>query len=288
MTHSSHFHPDDVCAVAVLHMVLGGKYRLVRTRNMDIAGKADFLVDFGGEHDPLRKRFDHHQAGGAGKRENGAPYASFGLVWKEYGERLCGSKSLVESIDKDIVAPLDASDNGIDFPPDKDGVTAFLFGDFLHSFNPAFGEDENSRDERFMVALQYAVIMISRAIERGQKNEKGREVTKAIYQSTKDKRIIVLEKEYPWRKVLSNHPEPLIVVYPNSQDKTWSAKVVPVADNRFENRIFLPEAWAGKRDSDMAKVSGVSDAIFCHNARFMAVARSKEGAIELAKKAIGA
>ena len=33
---------------------------------MEVASKADYLVDFGGENDPLRKRFDHHQQGGAG------------------------------------------------------------------------------------------------------------------------------------------------------------------------------------------------------------------------------
>jgi uncharacterized UPF0160 family protein len=287
VTHSSHFHPDDVCAVAVIHMILGGKYRLIRTRNMEIAQKADFLLDFGGEHDPMRQRFDHHQQGGAGVRENGAPYASFGLVWKEYGERLCGSLSIAQSIDENIVAPLDASDNGIDFPENKDGVAPYLFGDFLHSLNPVWSEDENSRDERFKVAVTYAVTMISRAIDREKKNEKGREFTEAIYQSSPDKKIIILETGYPWRKVLLSHPEPLFVIYPNTQDKTWSAKAVPLGEG-FKNRISFPASWAGKRDSDLAKVSGVSDATFCHNALFLAVAKSREGAIALAKKALQA
>ena len=94
VTHSSHFHPDDVCAVAVLHILLDGKYKLIRTRDMEIAKKADFLLDFGGEYDPKRQRFDHHQQGGAGVRPNGVPYAAFGLVWKEYGEKICGSREV--------------------------------------------------------------------------------------------------------------------------------------------------------------------------------------------------
>ncbi len=127
----------------------------------------------------------------------------------------------------------------------------------------------------------------SRHRKRGRSKEEGRTFTEKIYEETADKRIIVMERDYPWRKVLSNYPEPLFVVYPNEQDKTWSAKAVPIGDG-FENRISFPSDWAGKRDADLAKVSGIADATFCHNAQFIAVAKSKEGAVALAKKAIGA
>ncbi len=288
VTHSSHFHPDDVCAVAVLHILLNGKYKLTRTRNMEIAKKADFLVDFGGEHEPSRGRFDHHQAAGAGVRDDGTPYSSFGLVWKEYGEKICGSASVAKTIDKKIIEGMDSLDNGIDFPLNKNGVESYSFGDFLHGWNPVWNEDENTRDARFQIAVGYAVAMLNRTVEREKNNEKGREFTEAIYQKSADKKIIVLERGYPWRKVLSGYPEPLMVVYPNAQDKTWSAKAVSVSENRFENRITFPKAWAGKRDSELAQISGVADATFCHSALFIAVAKSKEGAIALAKKAIEA
>ena len=208
-------------------------------------------------------------------------------MWKEYGEKLCGSKSVAESIDEDIVAPADTTDNGIEFPPSVHGVHPHLFGDFVHSFNPVWNEDENSRDERFKIAVSYAVVMIERIIEREKGKEQGKNITEKIYQESQDKKIIVFEREYPWRKVLTSHPEPLFAVFPNMQDKTWSAKAVPLGEG-FKNRISFPQAWAGKRDADLAKVSGVADATFCHNALFLAVAKSKEGAIELAKKAIEA
>jgi len=48
----------------------------------------------------------------------------------------------------------------------------------------------------------------------------------------------------------------------------------------------LPSAWAGLRDAELQKVSGVEDAVFCHRALFTAVARSKEGAIKLAQIAL--
>jgi uncharacterized UPF0160 family protein len=54
----------------------------------------------------------------------------------------------------------------------------------------------------------------------------------------------------------------------------------------FENRKSLPAAWAGKRGKNLAEISGVSDAVFCHNALFMAVANSREGARKLAEFAL--
>ena len=54
----------------------------------------------------------------------------------------------------------------------------------------------------------------------------------------------------------------------------------------FVCRKDLPESWAGKTDEKLAEITGVKDSVFCHTKRFMCVAKSKEGAIELAKIAI--
>jgi uncharacterized UPF0160 family protein len=54
----------------------------------------------------------------------------------------------------------------------------------------------------------------------------------------------------------------------------------------FINRKDLPFSWSGLRDEEFQKVTGVSDAVFCHRALFLAVAKSKEGAIKLAQLAL--
>ena len=54
----------------------------------------------------------------------------------------------------------------------------------------------------------------------------------------------------------------------------------------FENRKSLPESWAAKRGKELAAITGVPDAVFCHNARFLAVSESKEGALRLAQIAL--
>jgi uncharacterized UPF0160 family protein len=61
---------------------------------------------------------------------------------------------------------------------------------------------------------------------------------------------------------------------------------VPVSAESFDARADLPEAWAGLRDADLAAVTGVPDAGFCHNGRFIAAAKSFEGILEMARQAL--
>jgi uncharacterized UPF0160 family protein len=50
----------------------------------------------------------------------------------------------------------------------------------------------------------------------------------------------------------------------------------------------LPAAWAGLRDDALASVTGVADATFCHNGRFIAAVKSYQGARALASLALQA
>jgi uncharacterized UPF0160 family protein len=56
----------------------------------------------------------------------------------------------------------------------------------------------------------------------------------------------------------------------------------------IKTRADLPEAWAGLRDAELAAVTGVPDAGFCHNGRFIAAAKSFEGVRAMAKLALQA
>ncbi|MCE9517420.1 MYG1 family protein [Candidatus Nomurabacteria bacterium] len=91
VTHNGTFHADDVFATATLSLLLDGNIKVIRTRDPKIIASADYVYDVGGEYNLYKNLFDHHQKGGAGKRENGIPYAAFGLVWKSYGAAICGS-----------------------------------------------------------------------------------------------------------------------------------------------------------------------------------------------------
>src|ERR1035437_8037366 len=90
VTHNGIFHADDIFATATLSLLLDGHIKVTRTRDENLIKSADYVYDVGGIYDPALNRFDHHQVGGAGKRDNGIPYAAFGLVWMQYGETVCG------------------------------------------------------------------------------------------------------------------------------------------------------------------------------------------------------
>jgi uncharacterized UPF0160 family protein len=86
VTHAGSFHLDDLFAIATISLIYPD-IEIVRSRDKSEAASADFVVDVGDVNDTEKNRFDHHQEGGAGKREDGTPYASFGLVWKKFGKK---------------------------------------------------------------------------------------------------------------------------------------------------------------------------------------------------------
>src|SRR3989344_8466592 len=92
VTHNGRFHIDELFGIAAVMLAYPGKHQVLRTRDMEVVASADVVIDVGGIYDPSKNRFDHHQEGGAGLRENGVPYSSFGLVWQKFGEQLSGSK----------------------------------------------------------------------------------------------------------------------------------------------------------------------------------------------------
>src|SRR4051812_14095548 len=112
VTHNGQFHTDELMGVATLKLIYP-EAEIIRTRTEEIINSADIVLDVGLVYDREKKRFDHHQSEGAGVRENGIPYASFGLVWKEYGKDICGSEEASQVVEEKLVLGIDSIDNGI-------------------------------------------------------------------------------------------------------------------------------------------------------------------------------
>lgn len=286
VTHSGNFHTDEVFASAVLSIFYDGAVEVVRSRNPEVWGSADYVVDVGGVYDAEKGRFDHHQEGGAGARENGIPYSSLGLVWKHFGEQLCGSVEAARLIDEKLVQPVDAADNGIDTYEIIGHATPYVFQSAFGAFRPTWKEKNRTHDMGFTEAFAFARTVMLREIQIARDTVEGERVVLEEYRNTQDKRLIVLADHYPWEMVLTKYPEPLYVVKPDHQEGNWKVMAVRASDHTFQNRKSLPESWAGKTGTEFAHVSGVDDARFCHNKRFIAVAGSKEGALKLAQIAL--
>lgn len=287
ITHNGGFHTDEVFACAVISLAFPERQLdIIRTRDEKIIATADFVVDVGGIYDPPTQRFDHHQVGGAGVRDNGIPYASLGLVWKEYGEILCGSLQVAQEVENRLVLPIDAGDNGVGlYDLKRDDVKPYLIHNLLGKFLPTWNEHDIDVDTQFIEVLNIAMKLLEREIIHARDGILGSQKVQEIYTRTEDKRIIILDGGYPWRETLMQYPEPLFMIAPRLDGK-WKVEAVYSNAGSFDRRKYLPEVWAGKRDKELAEVTGVKDAVFCHNHRFLCVAETREGIVELAKRAL--
>lgn len=299
ITHNGSFHADDIFASAALSVLFekrGENFEIIRTRDKEIIKTGDIVFDVGEIYDEEKNRFDHHQPNGAGTRvvisRNGeqeyVKYSSFGLIWKKFGEEICGGEKIAEMLEEKLVAPIDASDTGFDLVENKYDIAPYFIQYFFSAMEPTWHEDAGKKDERFFECVKIAKTILSREIVQAEDIVLAEESLISVYENTEDKRIIVLSDNYPFEYLLHQYPEPLFAIYPRKTDGSWGAKAVREDPKNFSNRKDFPKAWGGLRDQELQEITGVPDAIFCHRGLFLAAAKSKEGAIELARKAVEA
>jgi len=288
-THPGSFHADDVFAVAALQLV-HGELEIVRTRDPELQAAADLRVDVGGRDDPATGDYDHHQKGGAGERENGIRYASFGLVWREHGEALAGSAEAAAAIDARLVAGVDANDVGQELTEPLIGdVRPMSVSGVIAALNPAWDEALTAaeEDERFARAVDLARGMLERELAGAAAYARARELVAAAIRRAQDPRVIELDSNMPWREaVVTSAPDALYVVYPKADG--WGSQAVPREVGSFENRLSFPAEWRGRSGAELAAATGVEDAIFCHGAGFYASAGSRDGIVALVSASIAA
>src|SRR3989344_7590830 len=190
VTHNGSFHTDDVFACAALSLLLEREkvpFEIIRTRDEGVIAKADYVFDVGGVYDAEQNRFDHHQPGGAGKRENGIEYSSFGLVWRKFGEKLCGSSKVADVVDKKLVQPIDAADNGIDLIELKGEVKPYFIQDFFKALRPSWKKNsEGMLLKGFLECAEIAKKVLVHEISQASDRSEAVGIVSRIYQSTKD------------------------------------------------------------------------------------------------------
>lgn len=292
VTHNAKFHTDDVFATATL-LTLYPDAEVIRTRDEALIKTADIVVDVGQVYAADNNRFDHHQAGGAGKRANGIQYASFGLIWKKFGTKVSGSPEVAEKIDSIIAQPVDAADNSQDVVSSKiPEVFPFLINGVIDQYRPTWRE-ENNWDERFMEAVHWAQKVIAREIKIVADMLEGAKIVEALYKKSVDKRIFVMDEKYDFGRetvmsTLIKFPELLYAVLYRGDSQSWQVLAIKKSPATFESRKPLPEAWRAKMDAELEAASGVSGALFCHRSGFMCIAKSREGAMALVEIALNA
>lgn len=313
-THSGSFHADDVFGVAVLATVFPD-HLIIRTRSAEEIARADFAVDVGGVWDPATGRFDHHQRGFAGTRTraDGASgdaaekYASAGLVWREHGgacvQRLAHSLGqpvtpevagrIAADADASLVRYLDLVDNGAaDVAPGIFGLSSqvsLLNSTWLEE--QALDADAVARLqlERFREAMAIVDRTLRRFVLRAIGQVLAAETVRTSGRLLNGRVLLLADGGMPWtRVVLQEMPDVLLVIYPETGRTQHQIRTVPAAEGSFASRMDLPSEWAGLRDEELASVTGVPDAVFCHSNLFIAGARSLEGALRMADLALQA
>jgi len=287
-THDGSFHADEVFAIAALGL-LGEPIEVLRTRDRIVLASADLRVDVGFRYDPGTGDFDHHQREFDGVRENGIRYASFGLIWREFGARVCdGDEEVAAAVDASLVQGVDANDTGQQLSESLvDGVYPLTVNGVVGGFNARWDETLAPEQERlrFDEAVDLARGILAREVLSAASGRRSARIVQEAIAAAVDPRLIEIGVNAPWKQVLvPAAPEALYIIYPKRQG--FGLEAVPRELGSFENRRDLPAAWGGLEGDDLVAVTGVSDALFCHAKRFLVVASSHEGIEQLARLAL--
>lgn len=77
----------------------------------------------------------------------------------------------------------------------------------------------------------------------------------------------------------------LYVIY-TDQSGMWRIQCVPIDPKSFENRLSLPEAWRGVRDSALDEVSKIPGCTFVHAGGFIGGNKTTDGVLAMAEAAL--
>jgi uncharacterized UPF0160 family protein len=306
VTHSGRFHCDEVFAYAVLRLALGlteaGRdHTLIRTRDPAVITSADIAWDVGTVFDPAAGRFDHHQRG-APLRPDGTPYSAAGLIWQVYGERAVAAllapsgsdrfaPEIAAELDETVLRRIDELDNGISsHGPVVDDLLGLgrLIGDFNPVWDRPGAASPQGGDGAFREAAILADGVLRRRVETLRARLEADAAVLAAHAAGADPRILVLDRGMPWKTAAFRHDLPVIFAVSPAANGNWMIDTMPPEPGSFAQRLALPEAWAGLEGAELAAASGVGDAVFVHVRRFVGAARSRTGAIEMARLALTA
>lgn len=263
-THGGKFHADDVFSAALL-LYLNPEIQI--TRGNKVPEEYDGIVfDIG------RGEYDHHQIDSR-IRDNGVPYAAFGLLWEQLGAGILGEE-LAQEFDEAFVQPLDNNDN-----TGEKNELATLIG----NFNPTW-DASISGDEAFFRAVGVAGMILENKFERYLGNERANrrieEVITAQDKSTDDTRILVLPEFIPCQKRLSE-TDIAFVIFPSNRGGYC---IQPQKKEYSMNyKCSFPKEWLGYENEELVQATGLASSGFCHKGGFLMTTGTLDDAISACK-----
>lgn len=265
-THGGKFHADDVFSAALLRLL---NPEIVISRGNKVPDDYEGIIfDIG------RGEYDHHQRDSR-VRDNGIPYAAFGLLWEELGTEFLSEEQAVK-FDEDFIQPLDLNDN-----TGEKNELANLIGDF----NPSWDDQaDESRDLAFAQAVGIAEMVLQNRFARLHGNEKA-DTMVAEYIEEAEKKDDTLKKDHtlvipqfvPFHKALTD-TEVEFVIFPSNRGGYC---IQPLKkQNSMNYRCCFQTEWLGLDKEELQNVSGLSSAVFCHKSGFIMTVGDLEEAKE--------
>ena len=284
ITHNGTMHADEVFATAFLHLYKKN-LDLIRVGEINSEDYQDKLI-----YDVGRGDFDHHQENRR-LRDNNIPYCSLGLLWEEYGRAFLQENNyeyvdeIWRDVDKDFIEGIDAIDNGI-FPKVEAEYKIRNLCDVIKLFNPSFNSNEEEASQ-FLKAVDVAEKIFQEELLNVSGKVKARKILESKIEEAKKKHYLCLDEYMPYEEsVYANDEEKEIyfVIYPSNRGG-YAAKIIYNSAEDHTARVSFPREWAGL-GNELAEVSGVGEATFCHLGLFIVCAKTKEAIINLVNIAI--
>ena len=273
-THGGKFHADDVFSAALLFYI---NPEITILRGNRVPDDFDGIVfDIG------RGAYDHHQRDSR-VRENGVPYAAFGLLWEAVGAEILGEE-LAEEFDEAFVQPLDHNDN-----TGEKNELANLIG----NFNPTW-DAQGGNDEAFFQAVSVAGMILENKFERYRGNERAdrrveeileehRQAVTSGKRDSEDAKILILPEFVPCQKRLSE-TEIAFVIFPSNRGGYC---IQPQKKEYSMNyKCSFPAEWLGLEGEELVNATGIPGAIFCHKGGFIMTVKEQDEAVKACEKAL--
>uniref|UniRef100_A0A8C9DRL5 MYG1 exonuclease n=1 Tax=Prolemur simus TaxID=1328070 RepID=A0A8C9DRL5_PROSS len=264
-THNGTFHCDEALACALLRLL--PEYRdaeIVRTRDPEKLASCDIVVDVGGEYDPQRHRYDHHQRSFTETMSSlspGKPWqtklSSAGLIYLHFGHKLLAQ--LLGTSEEDSMVGTLYDKAGFKRAMDLVKEEFLQRLDFYqHSWLPARALVEEALAQRFQVDPSGEIVELAKG-------------------------------GCPWKEHLYHlesglsSPVTITFVIYTDQAGQWRVQCVPKEPHSLQSRLPLPEPWRGLRDKALDQVSGIPGCIFVHASGFIGGHHTREGALNMAR-----
>lgn len=274
-THDGTFHADEVTACALLiHYGFIDKDKVVRTRKKELLDQCEFVCDVGGEYDPNRKKFDHHQATYRGD------LSSAGMVWAYLRDRGVVDQTVYSYLNRSLIRGVDAHDNG----KVTDSITC-SFSHVISNFVPIqYDASSKEQDKAFFSALDFVLGHLQRFMDRYDYVQQCKEKVSLAMRDQKE--FLLFEESLPWIDTFfelggETHPAQFVIM-PSGDH--WKVRGIPPGtEDRMNVRKPLPLSWAGLLEEELKEISGIQGAVFCHKGRFISVWETKEDALRALK-----